>query len=85
MMDFNLRARFLFRQPKVRWTTTGDYVHVIICLNEKKFEQMIDDINEGKIIEHFYEYDYNEFVDEKGKLFLEHVESNPEQYIGYQP
>ena len=81
-----MKARFLKRQQTVKWQPLNDeYVDVAICMNETAKEDIFEDPDDGKIIQHYFEYDFNQFREKIENLDRDFVEGNPERYLGYVP
>lgn len=79
------KARTLTSQPKITIKDIEGKYYVFLCLNEKEGEetQIREEGKEEKV--HFFEYDYNEFVEQKENLDIEDVKANPEKYLDYEP
>ena len=77
-----IKARFSEQQSPVKVTGIGDKYYIFICLNEEK---MTEDSSDGENTETYYEYDYNEIVEDKDVIDVVDVKMNPEIYLSYSP
>nr|WP_295301098.1 hypothetical protein [uncultured Blautia sp.] len=82
------KARFTQKQPLLKTFDSGNGVYVFICTNEKETTEETQQPETGSgetqiYQETVYEYDYNEFVVPSDHL--EAIQSNPENYLDYEP
>lgn len=77
-----IKARFSEQQQPVKVTESEDRYYIFICLNEEK---MTEDTGDGQGTETYYEYDYNEIVEDKDAIDIVDVKSHPENYLSYMP
>ena len=80
------KARFTQKQPLLKTFDSGNGVYVFICTNEKETTEETQQPGSGETPiyqETVYEYDYNEFVVPSDHL--EAIQSNPENYLDYEP
>lgn len=78
-----MKARFSQQQPPVDIRQIGGKIYVYICLNGQEKTETYPDMGEGKTIETYYEYDYNEIIGPTDKLPLEDIQAHPENYLDY--
>ena len=80
-----MKARFLTKQPPVLVQHIHDgMVDISVCVNEKACEEIVELENE-KAIQHYFEYDFNQFREKEENLNIAHLEGNPSVYLTYVP
>lgn len=72
------KARFEVQQPEVKIVSSVACDYIFICLNGEKKEEE----TENGLLS-YYEYDYNEIIEETGFLDLEDIKNNPIKYLDY--
>lgn len=77
-----IKARFSEQQQPVKVTESGNRYYIFICLNEEK---MTENNGDEQDTETYYEYDYNEIVEDKDVIDIVDVKMNPENYLSYSP
>lgn len=77
-----IKARFSEQQQPVKVTESGNRYYIFICLNEEK---MTENNGDEQDTETYYEYDYNEIVEDKDVIDINDVKSHPENYLSYIP
>lgn len=72
------KAKFSEQQPKVNIVTKGDKDFFFICLNEELINEQYEDKNYP-----YYQYDYNEIVEDAGKIDHDDITEHTEKYLYY--
>ena len=79
-----MRARFGLQQQPVKIVVKEGIAYIFICLNETQGEESYPDMGNGKTVESYYEYDYNEIIGKETELPLEDIQAHPENYLVYE-
>lgn len=79
-----MRARFGLQQQPVKIVVKEGIAYIFICLNETQGEESYPDMGNGKTVESYYEYDYNEIIGKETELPLEDIQAHPENYLTYE-
>ena len=78
-----MRARFSQQQPPFKIVKKGETAYIYICINETQGQDVYQNIEDGKIIDSYYEYDYNEIIALESELPVEDIQAHPGNYINY--
>ena len=78
-----MKARFGLQQQPVKIVVKEGMAYIFICLNETQGEESYPDMGDGKTVESYYEYDYNEIIGKETELPLEDMQAYPENYLDY--
>lgn len=70
------KAKFSEQQPKVTIVTKGDKDFFFLCLNEELTSEQYEDKDYP-----YYQYDYNEIVEDAGKIDHDDITEHPEKYL----
>lgn len=73
------KAKFLEQQPKVKIVTKEGKDFFFICLNEELVNEEYEDRKFQS-----YQYDYNEIVEDVGKIDHDDITEHPEKYLDYE-
>ena len=79
-----MKARFGLQQQPVKIVVKEGIAYIFICLNETQGEESYPDMGNGKTVESYYEYDYNEIIGKETELPLEDIQAHPENYLTYE-
>lgn len=79
-----MKARFGLQQQPVKIVAKEGIAYIFICLNETQGEESYPDMGNGKTVESYYEYDYNEIIGKETELPLEDIQAHPENYLTYE-
>lgn len=79
-----MKARFGLQQQPVKIVVKEGIAYIFICLNETQGEESYPDMGNGKTVESYYEYDYNEIIGKETELPLEDIQAHPENYLEYE-
>lgn len=79
-----MRARFGLQQQPVKIVVKEGIAYIFICLNETQGEESYPDMGNGKTVESYYEYDYNEIIGKETELPLKDIQAHPENYLTYE-
>lgn len=81
-------VKFSMRQPNVKYYESSDRYYIFICLNESEIdviERNSNNIEETELSSvHYYVYDYEEIIEDKNKINIDDVQTNPENYLNYE-
>ena len=81
-------VKFSTQQPKVKYYESSDRYYIFICLNESEIdviERNSNNIEETELSSvHYYVYDYEEIIEDKNKINIDDVQTNPENYLNYE-
>lgn len=79
-----MRARFSQQQQPVKIVQKDGTAYIYICLNETQGQETYPDMGDGKTVESYYEYDYNEIIGKETELPIEDIQAHPENYLTYE-
>lgn len=81
-------VKFSTQQPKVKYYESSDRYYIFICLNESEIDVIEPNSNNIEETElssvHYYVYDYEEIIEDKNKINIDDVQTNPENYLNYE-